>query len=225
MPTITDWISALANVSMGTSAVAGYFLAKNWKRTATQELAVEHCSNILSDHLRYFEKDATIVSHEELIKALMVRYSKLETVDYQSIKNIASVLKYYKAEMAERTVHYTSIFAEYKRLNHLSWRVVKDKEGIFNELIADWNGINNKGYELIIQMGILFTQFGLPFDCEEPIKHFGIAGNITVETSVIMSEVERLSTEIINTKKGLQEKFNILNINKLTIFELFEAKK
>lgn len=231
-----SWISAFSDVSMALTngimalmAICGYFLAKDWKREATAGIAIGHCTKILSDCLPDIQRQIYVTIHEDTFKNLLKVVDKSDSVNIKMLKDISRLSETYLTIITTRHRQYSELVSEYYRLNHLSWAVKAERKEIFNSILNNFSTVNNKEYELNLMLKVFVCGHGLPFDGKDPIKIEGKEDKDTVlltgKDKATIVQAILLVDKITDLKKQLQRNFGDLDINAISIFDLFGLKK
>lgn len=227
MDITSSMVSAGADVVMALVAIGGLVVALNWKREATQELAIQHCSNILSDHLPYCYRSLSITSYE---KSLIQHLKGInhDVVSYITLKDLYSIYKSNTTRNDDINEVKGKLYADYNRVKSLSWDAKKDKKDTFDSIIAAMKDITADDFYLGIELSSFFYQFG---DDDFFNEYGGLATgvfnhnqyNIIDYTSV--TKIIECATELLEEKQKAKEKFKELDLDNMNVFDLFESKK
>lgn len=225
MSTVTDWISAIANGVIAIITMFGYFLARNWKREATKEIMVENGIKILVEIMPNIKWGSSNTLHIMLIKNCLDRMEKMESVNYRDINELYFTAKSYKGSHRANSKVYLSFLMELKKLHHLAWNINKDKE-------TNWNLIKDcikKDFsdelELITTIEIVLWYWGLKLDDDNFKKlEEGDGSSAFLKDNIHFKNAIDITLRVIRNKENIAEQFKKLDIENITIFDLFEAK-
>lgn len=220
---LADWLSSIANIFMAFVAYKGFLIAKNWKRDATQELAIEHSSNILSTHLPNTQKQFTITILENTFNRWLCCLIDTKSVRFTQVKVMHGLIKSFDSIIGLSSKNYRDLISEYSKLKILGWSVKPHKKDSFSKILKQFEQINSKQTELITLLTIIMGYWGITINDNEVKEFEDLTWNLTDNPHV--SIAYDLSSEIIRLKEDLHNEFENLNINDSSIFDIFESNK
>lgn len=226
MSTVTDWISAGSDIVVAIIAFLGYFLAKDWKREATKEAVIENAMKLLTDTLPKIKSIASDYVHITTIKDWLERVLKKESVNYNDINELYMISRRFNESHNKIASSLVEYFSEIKKNRHLSWKVNKDKDEIINAIQSDIWKIYIDELQLLASMQTILKDWGVKFSDPNFVKLKDDGNTITaIKNHENLHNANNLATRIFRTKEDIVRKFEELNIDDITIFDLFEAKK
>lgn len=224
---ITDWISAGSDVVMAISALGGLYIAMNWKRTATQNMALQYCITIKDDILPLIEREIKDTFFESAINQIANYLKEPTNINLAIIKKKK---EFYDHKMALLGQHYAKLKYEYGKLKNISWKANRKIDKTFNDIINEIPEITSEAFTVSFELELFISM------CEDAIESYStdlktikklklgtFPYNINNEDYI--NNIETSLNQIITMKKNLSEKFKELDIENTDIFSLFEPNK
>lgn len=218
---LTDWISAFANIAMAFIAWNGFLIAKNWKRDATQELAISRCLTILSTTLPNIQKNMLFTLFENTLKHWLDSLKSTNIVGFDRIQFIHGIAKSFSSTNNISSTCYTDLVSEYGNLCHLSWKVKDAKKDSFFKIITDVKAINSKQVELVTLLQIIFGYWGVTITDIETKKYDMLTWDLS-KNEIVIKALE-VAIEIIRLKEDLAKGLEDFNVKDSSIFDVFES--
>lgn len=221
-PSTTDWISSISDIVVAFAAIMGLYMAKQWKREATQSKAIEHCINITTQLIPKIKEQFVPSVFENIGKQILIELKQCDCVDIKRIRSLRSVMEKYYILQSDKDATLLALQSDLKNITALSWGVKNKFKLNTDELIDTLYKIKSKEVELIAYISIIMSYWNVKFRNDDETKYYDITWKLTGNPFLI--EAIKLCIEIIRLKEDFNTLIEKMNIEKKSIFEIFESQ-
>lgn len=208
---------------MAMSALAGLAIARKWQREATQGIVIERCVNITTDIMPKVRQNFLLAVHVKSAQRLLSPFKEAGSVSCKHIIVLKNTMKTYKKVCIEENEILMNFRAELKFIKALSWQVNANFNAHINTYDKLLGTIVNKEFELDQCIFTMLVCWNGIFDRDDSEAYtelvWGSSGKEFVDAAL------KLCTEIIRLKEDLNKLIERMNMDEISIFEVFEPKQ
>lgn len=219
----SDSISALANAIMAMVAIMGLVFARKWKRDATKDKVIDKCVNMMTVVIPDIKRIYVPTVYVKIAETLLSNIKKSKSTDYKLARELRNSLKSYNAIMGKGSDALNLLSADLKYVKTLSWKVSKSVEQDLDNYRNILSSITTKEFELLTYVIGISSYWNLYiFDSDDSKAYDNLTWDLSNDDFVDKSL--KLCSDIIRLKEDLNNLIEHMNIEEMSIFEVFEPK-
>ncbi|EPL9864995.1 hypothetical protein WJF69_004572 [Klebsiella aerogenes] len=219
---ITDAFSAIADVSMALFALLGLLVAKKWQREATQSKGIDLSISILTESIPLINGLILPIVYIKISESYLLSFKKDTNISFNKCRAFRNGMKGYGDIVSRESKALVKLRTELKHLNVVSWSVTckyKEKFEQYKKLLTE---CITKEHELEVHIRTIIANWNLNFTDDDLKAYTEITWNLSDNYNV--DEGIKLCNEIVRIKEDIYEHLKTMNIDNLSIFDVFEPK-
>lgn len=218
---LSDSVSALANAIMAMAAIIGLVFARKWKRDATKDKVIDKCVHIMTVIIPDIKRLYVPTLHVKMAQTFLIKMKENQSTDFKHARELRNTLRSYNILMVQCSESLSLFKADLKYVKTLSWKV---NEKINPDLTTYSNFLStiaSKQFELITYIIVIVNYWGLSMtDGDDSEADDNLTKNLSDDEFVDMCL--KLCAEIIRLKEDLNKLILRINIETLSVFDVFE---
>jgi len=216
---ITDAFSALADLSMAIAAFLGLLVAKKWQREATLNKSIDISIAILTESIPRINGLFVPTVYAKTIETYMVSLKNNQPTNFDLIIGFRNLIRPYGNIIEQESDSLKKLRTELKSLYSMSW-IVNDKHKVnFDKYVKLISKCVQMEIELNIYILSVLSAWNINFD-DDSRAYRNLTWNLSENHNVF--ECIRLSKEILRIKEDFYEHLKVMNVDSMSIFDVFE---
>lgn len=219
---ITDAFSAIADVSMALFALLGLLVAKKWQREATQSKGIDLSVSILTESVPLINGLILPIVYIKISESYLLSFKKDKNIDFNKCRAFRNGMKGYGDIVSRESKALVKLRTDLKHLNIVSWSVTSKYKGYIDQYIKLLTECIKREHELEICIRAIIASWNISFTDDDSEAYTDLTWNLSDNYNV--NEGLRLCSEIVKVKEELYEHLKIMNLDNVSIFDVFEPK-
>ncbi|HHR0151177.1 TPA: hypothetical protein ACSXT8_002935 [Escherichia coli] len=218
--TLTDALSALADVSMAILALIGLSVANKWRREATQNKGVDIGIDILTDSLPLTKNLFSPPVYILLAKVYCSSCKEDKKIKFKHALSLKRGLNGYDSIISREGLALAKLKERIKLLNVVSWKISHSYESTIHNYIKLLSDCYTKELELLVNIGVVLANWNLKIGEEEINPYDALEWNLS--NYPVIDTALQLCIDIIRIKEDLHYIVEQMDLDSVSIFDVFE---
>lgn len=218
----TDVLSSIADVSMAFFALLGLLVAKRWKAEATQSKGVDVSISILTESIPMLNGLIIPTVYTKLAERYLLGFKDDNSFPYPKTLSFRNGMKPHGEIVKRESKELSKLRSDLKTINVLSWSVTSKYKSNMDTYINLVTKCINKEIELRTHIVVVLSAWNIDFTDDDSKAYTDLTWDFSDNYNV--DEGIKLCNEIVRIKEDLYNHLKIMNVDTVSIFDVFGPK-